>query len=316
LKLVSIGPRLIVAGALRLSGGNALMMRVKDCILGALERAANLPLARPLSSRLLTSWCSSLLRRRVRIFYDESWLRNDGSLTIALGPRFYARRTVILAWKPDLAEIVERVAACWFTSHNPKPGDVIVDIGAGMGEDALLFSRSVGERGAVYCFEAHPATARCLRKTLHYSRLSNVVAVEGAVFSRRASIQIKDSEAWQENSIMAPSGGTSGRSFSVSAFPLDEYEPLLKCPRIDFMKMNIEGAETEALRGMPHTLRKVSRVCVCCHDFMSDGNPNMKTKAECRRILSEAGFSVYDNVAAGPPWERDHLHGFRESAGG
>ena len=289
-------------------------MPLKNRILGGLEAAANLPSARPLASRLLTSWCSSLLRRRVRIFYDESWLRHDGSLTMALGPRFYLRRNVIRTWKPDVAEIMEMAASCWFIWYKPKPGDVIVDIGAGMGEDALLFSRSVGERGAVYCFEAHPGTAGCLRKTLHYSSLTNVVPVEGAVFSRRASIQIEDgaSEQWQGNSIMAPSGGVSGRSFAVSAFPLDEYEPLLKYPRIDFMKMNIEGAETEALRGMPKTLRKTGRVCICCHDFLSDRNPAMKTKEECRRVLTQAGFAVHDTDPASPPWQRDHLHGIRD----
>ncbi len=288
-------------------------MPLKNCILGGIEGAANLPWARPLASRLLTSWCSSLLGRRVRIFYDESWLRGDGSFTIALGPHFYLRRTVILTWKPEMAEIMEMAARCWFIWYKPKPGDVVVDIGAGMGEDALLFSHSVGERGAVYSFEAHPGTARCLRKTLHYSRLTNVVPVEGAVFSRRASIEIEDgaSEQWQGNSIMAPGSGVSGRSFSVSAFPLDEYEPLLKHPRIAFMKMNIEGAETEALRGMPKTLRKIGHVCICCHDFLSDRNPAMKTREECRRILTEAGFTVHDSDPASPPWQRDHLHGIR-----
>lgn len=254
-----------------------------------------------------------MLKRPVRIFYDSAWLRKDGDVTIALGLHPCVRRSQIRGWKADAAEITELAASWWYRWYKPKPGDVVVDIGAGMGEDTLLFSRSVGERGNVFSFEAHPVTARCLRKTVEYSKLSNVVPVQAAVFSRRCTLEIEDraAEAWQENTIMGVNRG-SAKSFSVPAFPLDEFEPLQNCSQVELLKMNIEGAEIEALAGMPNTLKKVRHVCVACHDFLAASNPKMKTKETCRNALTEAGFTVYETDPSSPPWERDHLHGIRQ----
>ncbi|HEY2169615.1 MAG TPA: FkbM family methyltransferase [Candidatus Angelobacter sp.] len=278
-----------------------------------LEAAADVTCLRGLSSRILSAWCSSMLKRPVHIFYDSAWLRKDGDVTIALGLHLCVRRSQIRAWKADAAEITELAANWWYRWYKPRPGDVVVDLGAGMGEDALLFSRSVGERGKVFSFEAHPVTARCLRKTIEYSKLSNVVPVQAAIFNRRCTLEIEDraTEAWQENTIIEVNGSSS-RSFSVPAFPLDEFEPLQNCSQVDLLKMNIEGAEIDALAGMPNMLKKVRHVCVACHDFLAASNPKMKTKVVCRKVLIEAGFTVHETDPKSPPWERDHLHGIRQ----
>src|SRR5947207_7293032 len=146
-----------------------------------LDSLANIPLARPLTSFVLSRWASSALKRRVRVFHDSVWLRKDGEVTIALGPRLRIRRSEILHWKPNAGELTELAASWWYLFYKPNAGDVIVDIGAGMGEDAILFSRSVGERGLIYSFEAHPVTAHCLKKTIEHSRLKDVTPVHGAI---------------------------------------------------------------------------------------------------------------------------------------
>jgi FkbM family methyltransferase len=288
-------------------------MPIKNRILKSLETVANFACLRPLSSRFLSSWCSSTLKRPVRLFYDSTWLREDDRATIGLGPRVSLRRSLIENWRPGATEITEQAAAWWYLWYKPKAGDVIVDIGAGMGEDALLFSSSVGKSGAVFSFEAHPVTARALKKTVEYSNLSNVTVVEAAIYNQRCTIKIEDRpmEAWQENSILTPDGAPPGRTLLIQAFPLDEFEPLQRYDHIDFVKMNIEGAELDALGGMSRTLRKTRHICVACHDFLSAGNPKMKTKAACRRILADAGFAVRDTDPNSPPWQRDHVHGFR-----
>jgi hypothetical protein len=75
--------------------------------------------------------------------------------------------------------------------------------------------------------------------------------------------------------------------------------------------MNIEGAEVDALRGMPKTLAKVEHACIACHDFLADENPRVRTRQTCQRILREAGFQVFETPPDSPPWQRDHLHAVR-----
>ena len=285
----------------------------KDRVLNAAARLLSLRWMRPLSSRALSSWASSLLQRNVSIFYDSVWLRTDGDTTIALGPIAPLRRSQIQRWKPDAGEVTELAASFWYLFYKPLKGDVVVDIGAGMGEDAILFARSVGEAGAVYCFEAHPFTALCLKKTIEHSKLSNVVPIHAAIYDKTCTLNIEDrsDEQWQENSVISATTSQPVRGFAVPAFPLDEFEPLRKHGPIAFIKMNIEGAEVDALKGMPRTLAKTKAICVACHDFLSAKNPRMKTKEACRELLRKAGFTVYDADPNSPPWQRDHLHGLR-----
>ena len=52
-----------------------------------------------------------------------------------------------------------------------------MDVGAGVGEETLTFSRAVGARGEVICIEAHPRTHQCLEMLIRYNRLENVTAL-------------------------------------------------------------------------------------------------------------------------------------------
>ena len=68
-------------------------------------------------------------------------------------------------WRPEEgAAIGSLTKRSYCLRYQPKPGDTVVDVGAGMGDDTLVFSRMVGPSGRVFSFEAHPDTFRCLQK--------------------------------------------------------------------------------------------------------------------------------------------------------
>src|SRR5262245_5196542 len=52
----------------------------------------------------------------------------------------------------------------WFHLYKPQAGDIIVDIGAGRGEDVYAFSQAVGETGHVIAVEPHPESFSILRR--------------------------------------------------------------------------------------------------------------------------------------------------------
>lgn len=60
-----------------------------------------------------------------------------------------------------------------------KPGDTVLDIGAGAGTDTLIASRMTGEKGKVWALDITPDMLATLRTTLHEAGITNVEIIEG-----------------------------------------------------------------------------------------------------------------------------------------
>jgi len=216
-----------------------------------------------------------------RIFYDDGiWMHETSSGYFA-----YHQPYVRL----DLPKMDTAARTHFFWGYKPQAGDVVMDVGAGVGEETLTFSRAVGPSGRVICIEAHPRTYRCLEKLVQYNRLENVTALHLAATEPSCALAtIEDSKEYLGNRLNA------ARGFSVPATTLDEVCEKLGLGRIDFLKMNIEGAERFAIRGMAETLRRTATVCVSCHDFLAElaADDDLRTKATVQRFLEQSGFTV------------------------
>jgi hypothetical protein len=105
---------------------------------------------------------------------------------------------------------------------------------------------------------------------------------------------------------------SDGSRVAVRARRLDDVVRELEIEEIDLLKMNIEGAERLALRGMTETLPKIRHLCISCHDFMADrGGPDeMRTRAFVMEFLEARGFvlTTRDHAA---DWVRSYVYGTR-----
>jgi FkbM family methyltransferase len=192
----------------------------------------------------------------------------------------------------------------------PRPGDTVVDVGAGIGDEVHTFSRLVGEGGRVFAIEAHPSTFELLERRCRLSRLTNVELAQVAIADKAGVITISDVEMDIANSIVGQSGG----GVKVPAQTLDDFVAERGIELIDFLKMNIEGAERYAIEGMTATRQLVRNVCICCHDFLAEetGIAEMRTKSLIRSFLEDSGFEVVDRRPGDRrPWSRDYLYGRR-----
>jgi len=192
--------------------------------------------------------------------------------------------------------------------YTPKPGDTIVDIGAGVGEETLTFSRAVGENGKLICVEAHPRTFRCLAKMARHNRLENVTPIFAAVTQPGVSVvTIQDDTEYLANRV----GGIVG--VTVPAMTVDDLHRRLNLGRVHFLKMNIEGSEREAIQGMAEILKQTEAVCISCHDFLAQkaGDSRLRTKKLVRDFLRQSGFNVVERFESTlPPYVRDQLWGY------
>ena len=206
----------------------------------------------------------------------------------------------------SFSAVKEAVLDQWCYDYMLKEGDVVIDIGAGIGDDAVVFSRLVGPKGRVIAIEAHPRTFRCLLKTIESNSLSNVVAINVAVSDQDGEVGMTDGESYQSNSIVS-----GGHGVQITARRLDEILDELGVLHPTLVKMNIEGAETAALLGMNETLRVVPHIVVSCHDFVADGGgePALRTHNDVKKILQHSGYRLRPAREDSRPWFPYYLYG-------
>jgi FkbM family methyltransferase len=253
--------------------------------------------------RFLVSAARSITNRRLQKFSVDS----DGDYV-----NTQAEGVIVspVAHRTNFRKLRSRVADFWFVGYVPKQGDIVFDVGAGIGEETVVLANQVGTQGRVFSFEANPVTARCLSKTVRRSGLKNVEVVAAAVFDRPGKISIANGEALARNSLLSAGGGPM---VEVPALTLDDFVEQNRIQVVDLLKMNIEGAERQALLGFRKNFNRVRHVVISCHDWIADlGHASsFRTLEFVQQFLNEQGFSVKRRFDAKHPAARETLDGSR-----
>ena len=271
------------------------------------------PGGRAILSRLGTAYARSRTGLDAQVFYDDAWIRRVGQWYLAESSHFHWEAEAMAKWQEDLHELLDIHRDWWFYRYQPAEGDVIIDVGAGIGDDALVFSRAVGSRGRVLSIEAHPRTFRLLEKTCRYNHLENTQPIHGALMDKSGPVFIEDRDSYQGNTVRSDNEGDELRH-RVAGVTLDELCDQHHIGRIDFLKMNIEGAERLAIEGMEKMIPNIRRVSIACHDFLAGGGEFYRTKALVANFLRARGFEVCSRDDHPEPWVRDQVHGVRPGA--
>jgi FkbM family methyltransferase len=131
-----------------------------------------------------------------------------------------------------------------------EPGDVVLDGGTGLGDTAILFAHEAGPAGRVFTFDFAPSNLLALEKNLSLNPAlrARVVPVIRAL-SDRGGVEIPYDDRGTETCL--DEGGTE-RTLTIS---IDDFVEETRLAAVDFIKMDIEGAEESALRGATRTLR-------------------------------------------------------------
>lgn len=216
----------------------------------------------------------------------------------------------LLGGAPPPERFIAEARDIFIHQYVPREGDVVVDVGAGVGTATLLFSRLVGGAGRVVALEAHPRTHHQLVTLCRLNGLDNVVALQVAAWDVEGEISITDVDEHVGNTVLsAERGGTR-----VRARRMDDIASELGIASVDLLKMNIEGAEALAVRGMEALVERTRHVCISCHDFLVErgGSERMRTKAVVREFLLDHNFRLTTRADASEPWTRDYLYGVNE----
>jgi len=130
-----------------------------------------------------------------------------------------------------------------------RPKMTIVDAGANVGLHSLFFSRRVGEEGKIYAFE--PAKM-IFGRMMEHIRDNHVTNIEGlclALGAKQGSAEIVDNKEDTSRTFLRPSLSNSGATLTAVVETLDAFAKARGLEKIDFLKIDVEGFESEILEG-------------------------------------------------------------------
>ena len=164
-----------------------------------------------------------------------------------------------------------------------KEKDIVVDVGANIGDLALTAASVVGTEGRVYSFEAHPRICGFLRKNVALNSCSNVVIFNVALGDKESEILLSDSRGDDQNHVSENGRGISVRMARLDDLPIPEQH-------IQLLKIDVEGYEKFVLEGAPKTLDRVS--CIYLESWEGHFSRYGYACRDVIELLAKKGFTV------------------------
>lgn len=200
--------------------------------------------------------------KREKSFRSASYVPHLGLWEYHIGDSFFVSREA--SWFCSENYFLENLKKYSAHFYVPRPGDTVLDVGAGVGEETLPFSKLVGPAGKIYAVEANPLTFSVLAYLVRKNNLFNVQVLQVAIADQAGIAYIEnESKLGVGNSI----GNGSSGSVPVRAVTLDELIAEHALTRVDLLKVNIEGAEQLLIRGFAAAIPNIRHIAISCHDF-------------------------------------------------
>ncbi|MBP7708778.1 FkbM family methyltransferase [Candidatus Pacearchaeota archaeon] len=136
----------------------------------------------------------------------------------------------------------------YFQKYTPRKAETVIDAGANFGAISVYLSRLVGSSGKVLAFEPDPANRLTLNRNLKLNNCTNVEVLDVAVFDYEGKIPFTSAGSDSHFSLNG--------SLEVQASSLDVECAIrgISPQDVSFIKMDIEGAEIEAIEGAKRLL--------------------------------------------------------------
>ncbi len=211
-----------------------------------------------------------------------------------------------------------------------QPGMLVFDVGANIGDYSIILSRLVGNSGIVHTFEPASSTFKKLEERLKKSKCNNVNAHQKATYSENIPIIFnqfpEDFSVWNsigKPEMLNPNGSGEYvpivKTELVEGITLDSFCQNNGIEKIDYLKIDVEGAESDTLEGAVNLLsnRKVGYIQFEISQKMLEGLDRTanatfdilrKYGYECHRITADGSIgeevsssnAFYENYIAFP----------------
>lgn len=242
----------------------------------------------------------SLVATISRIMY---LVKGFGFVKVAYKPQFRAYEFKVKGisyfsigpgWAYSFAYLKEILRNTFCYYYTPQPGDCVVDIGAGLGEETVVMAQQVGCKGKVYSLEANPTTFKAVKYVCMVNNFHWVKPMNLALYNKNELVTIEDDdENYLGNTINSSS--QSKKTFEISGQTFDSFVRTNGIGGIDFLKVNIEGAEQFLIGHMHESAASIKNICISCHDFRHTDHNHGEfyvTREKVKAYLLSLNFEV------------------------
>jgi FkbM family methyltransferase len=165
---------------------------------------------------------------------------------------YYAREAPKF-WEPDVEPLKSLV----------RPGDIVVDLGANIGDYTFLLANLTGAQGKVYSVEPVPETFEILSGVVKKLALSNVELFNCAVSEKDGTVRMEiplhqhgGQNFYMSRVVTWPSSASSFESFEVPCRALDSLLASQPAKPVTFVKCDVEGHELAVVKGASNLLER------------------------------------------------------------
>ncbi|MFC1584210.1 FkbM family methyltransferase [Fibrobacterota bacterium] len=168
--------------------------------------------------------------------------------------------------------------------HYQKDDFVILDVGANYGFLSLVFGNSVeANHGRVFSFEPDPETYQVLTQNIRLNQMDNTILTFNlAVCASGGKVAM---EKHQTSSVIADKASQVAGAYQIDGISLDEFTRQHSLDKVDFIKIDVDGAELEVLRGALGTIKQFRPIIVIEIDEVYE---------EVGHLLKDIGYRYED----------------------
>jgi FkbM family methyltransferase len=229
----------------------------------------------------------SAVKNKIRCFYYNHLIKTGFRSSYKKGHfNFIFKDKISIKCRETIWDNTAISLSGYLARYRPQKGDVVIDCGAGRGEFAIYAAKLVGNQGKVIAFEPDKVNYQKLLENIKLNELSNVVTLTSGVWSKDAKLkfcdQHSDYSSFMENSV-------SGSATEVDVINLSNEMKRRGIGKVNFIKMDIEGAEIEAIKGCKQILMDNNVHLAIATYHIVDGQ---KTCHKIEEILRQYGYKA------------------------
>ncbi|WP_197050625.1 FkbM family methyltransferase [Methanobacterium sp. SMA-27] len=166
-----------------------------------------------------------------------------------------------------------------------KKGDNIVDGGAYTGIFALIASKLVGKHGTVIAFEPDPKSYKKLINNITLNDINNIIPINKGLWSNNTILEFISVGNFGSTFIMDENIDSK---IAVEVVSLDAILKKYKL-KINFIKLDIEGSEVEAIKGSKHTLKNNDiNLSIASYHLVK----GVQTYNQLEELLTDLGYRI------------------------
>lgn len=174
-----------------------------------------------------------------------------------------------------------------------KEGDVVFDCGAFHGLYALLISKAAGKTGRIYCFEPDSGNREILAENLKANGIENAIIVPKGLWKSSGTVSFHSGDG-ATSAVEFSENAAAGGSGSIEVVSIPDFITAQALPRLDFVKMDIEGAEIEVVEGCLEYLKSHSVNFAIASYHLRNGE---ETFRPLETLFKSAGYAAKTEIS-------------------